>query len=84
MITKLGANRTVVWNASQRLEIIGREARKTKYLGGNSDILTGLVTLTSDPFLHGVSKVKTLIAAPLNLMDSFLLSRGLHTLDVQM
>ena len=31
-----------------------------------------------------VTKVHNLIAAPLNPMDSFLLARGLHTLDVQM
>ena len=40
--------------------------------------------MRSDPFLHGVSKVQKLIAAPLNPMDSFLLARGLRTLDVRM
>ena len=47
----------VVWNTSQRPENIGREAIKNKYLGGHSDIMNGLVTLRSEPFLHGVSKV---------------------------
>ena len=56
----------------------------TKYLGGHSDILAGSVTSRSEPFLHGVSKVQKLIAAPLNPMDSFLLARGLRTLDVRM
>ena len=35
-------------------------------------------------FLYGVSKVQKLIADPLNTLDSFLLARVLHTLDVQM
>ena len=74
----------MVWNTSQRPEIIGREARKTKYLGGHSDIMAGPVTSISEPFLHGVSKIQKLIAAPLNPMDSFLLARGLRTLDVRM
>mmetsp|Transcript_16897 Transcript_16897/g.24772 ORF Transcript_16897/g.24772 Transcript_16897/m.24772 type:complete len:515 (+) Transcript_16897:150-1694(+) len=56
----------------------------TKYLGGHSDILAGSVTARSEPFLHGVSKVQKLITVPLNPMDSFLLARGLRTLDVRM
>ena len=80
----MGNQKTVVWNISQRSEIIGREARKTKYLGGNSDIIDGLVSSRLEPFLHGVSKVQKLIAARLNLMDYFLLAGGLRTLDVQM
>lgn len=56
----------------------------TKYLGGHSDILAGSVTSRSEPFLHGVSKVQKLITVPLNPMDSFLLARGLRTLDVRM
>eukprot|EP00592_Proboscia_alata_P003062 CAMPEP_0194370176 /NCGR_PEP_ID=MMETSP0174-20130528/18469_1 /TAXON_ID=216777 /ORGANISM="Proboscia alata, Strain PI-D3" /LENGTH=513 /DNA_ID=CAMNT_0039147479 /DNA_START=20 /DNA_END=1561 /DNA_ORIENTATION=- len=56
----------------------------TKYLGGHSDILAGSVTSRSEPFLHGASKVQKLITVPLNPMDSFLLARGLRTLDVRM
>jgi len=56
----------------------------TKYLGGHSDILAGSVTCRSEPFLHGCSKVQKLITVPLNPMDSFLLARGLRTLDVRM
>ena len=80
----MGTKKTVVWNTSQRPEIIGREARTTKYMGGHSDILAGLVTLVLEPFLHGVSKVQKLIAAPPNPMNSFLLARGLLALDMQM
>jgi methionine-gamma-lyase len=56
----------------------------TKYLGGHSDILAGAVTSCSEPFLHGCAKVQKLITVPLNPMDSFLLARGLRTLDVRM
>mmetsp|Transcript_42267 Transcript_42267/g.62660 ORF Transcript_42267/g.62660 Transcript_42267/m.62660 type:complete len:523 (-) Transcript_42267:220-1788(-) len=56
----------------------------TKYLGGHSDIIAGSVTSRSEPFLHGCSKVQKLITVPLNPMDSFLLARGMRTLDVRM
>lgn len=56
----------------------------TKFLSGHSDVLAGAVTSRSEPFLHGIAKVQKLIAAPLNPMDSFLLARGLRTLDVRM
>lgn len=56
----------------------------TKYLGGHSDILAGSVTARSEPFLHGCAKVQKLITVPLNPMDSFLLARGIRTLDVRM
>eukprot|EP00980_Cylindrotheca_fusiformis_P007478 scaffold1549_cov105-Cylindrotheca_fusiformis.AAC.7 len=56
----------------------------TKYLGGHSDIIAGSVTSRSEPFLHGCSKVQKIITVPLNPMDSFLLARGLKTLDVRM
>mmetsp|Transcript_4272 Transcript_4272/g.7115 ORF Transcript_4272/g.7115 Transcript_4272/m.7115 type:complete len:532 (-) Transcript_4272:67-1662(-) len=56
----------------------------TKYLGGHSDILAGSVTSRSEPFLHACSKVQKLITVPLNPMDSFLLARGMRTLDVRM
>jgi len=56
----------------------------TKYLGGHSDILAGSVSSTSSEFLHGLSKVQKLITAPLNPMDSYLLMRGIRTLDVRM
>jgi len=56
----------------------------TKYLGGHSDILAGSVTSRSEPFLHGCSKVQKIVTVPLNPMDSFLLARGMKTLDVRM
>ena len=74
----------MVWNTSQIPDIIGREARKNKYLGRNSNILAGLVILRSETLLHGVSKVQKLTSAPLNPMYSFFLARGLRTLDLQM
>ena len=52
------------------------------FMGVPSDIMAGSVTSISEPLLHGVSKVQKLIAAPLNPMDSFLLARGLRTLNV--
>lgn len=56
----------------------------TKYLGGHSDLIAGSVTSNSDEFCHGLAKVQKLITAPLNPMDSYLLMRGIRTLDVRM
>mmetsp|Transcript_32084 Transcript_32084/g.63861 ORF Transcript_32084/g.63861 Transcript_32084/m.63861 type:complete len:499 (+) Transcript_32084:224-1720(+) len=56
----------------------------TKYLGGHSDILAGSVSSKSPQFLHGLAKVQKLVTAPLNPMDSYLLMRGIRTLDVRM
>ena len=56
----------------------------TKYLGGHSDILAGSVTSRSEAFLHACAKVQKIITVPLNPMDSFLLARGMRTLDVRM
>ena len=56
----------------------------TKYLGGHSDILAGSVSSKSFEFIHGLAKVQKLITAPLNPMDSYLLMRGIRTLDVRM
>jgi methionine-gamma-lyase len=56
----------------------------TKYLGGHSDILAGSVSSRSPEFCHGLAKVQKLITAPLNPMDSYLLMRGIRTLDVRM
>lgn len=56
----------------------------TKYLGGHSDILAGAVSSNSSEFCHGVAKVQKLVTAPLNPMESYLLMRGIRTLDVRM
>lgn len=56
----------------------------TKYLGGHSDILAGSVSSRSPLFCHELAKVQKLITAPLNPMDSYLLMRGIRTLDVRM
>lgn len=56
----------------------------TKYLGGHSDILAGSVSSESAEFCHELAKVQKLITAPLNPMDSYLLMRGIRTLDVRM
>merc|ERR1712194_716876 len=69
------------------LDIVGIDVSihsATKYLGGHSDLLAGSVTSRGEPFLHGCAKVQKLITVPLNPMDSFLLARGLRTLDVRM
>jgi len=56
----------------------------TKYLGGHSDILAGSVSSKSSEFVNELAKVQKLITAPLNPMDSYLLMRGIRTLDVRM
>ena len=56
----------------------------TKFLGGHSDILAGLVT-TSDPVLGKRLKYfQNAFGAVLSPFDSFLLSRGIKTLKVRL
>ncbi len=56
----------------------------TKFLGGHSDILAGLVT-TSDPDLGKRLKYfQNAFGAVLSPFDSFLLSRGIKTLKVRL
>src|SRR5210317_251435 len=56
----------------------------TKFLGGHSDILAGLVT-TSDPGLGKRLKYfQNTFGAVLSPFDSFLLSRGIKTLKVRL
>jgi cysteine-S-conjugate beta-lyase len=56
----------------------------TKFLGGHSDLLAGLVT-TADPDLaRRLKKFQNALGAVLSPFDSFLLARGIKTLKVRM
>ena len=56
----------------------------TKYLGGHSDLTAGTVSSKKKDFLTRLGKSAKLFGGPLPAMDSFLLARGIKTLDVRM
>lgn len=57
----------------------------TKYIGGHSDILGGVVVWkTDDTWSIRMKRVQILMGATPNPMDCYLLSRGLKTLAVRM
>ena len=56
----------------------------TKYLGGHSDLTAGTVTSNNIEFLQRLGKASKLFGGPLPAMDSYLLIRGIKTLDVRM
>jgi len=56
----------------------------TKYLGGHSDLTAGTVSSKNKEFLERLGKAAKLFGGPLPAMDSYLLIRGMKTLDVRM
>jgi len=56
----------------------------TKFLGGHSDILAGLVTTTDAGLAKRLKYFQNAFGAVLSPFDSFLLSRGIKTLKVRL
>lgn len=56
----------------------------TKFLGGHSDVLAGLVTVKDDQLANDVYQVQNGFGAVLSPYDSWLLMRGMKTLSVRM
>ncbi|WP_115719536.1 trans-sulfuration enzyme family protein [Gallaecimonas mangrovi] len=56
----------------------------TKYLGGHSDLMAGLVVTRDDIYGKRVKQLQNTIGAVLGPQDSFLLIRGIRTLGLRM
>lgn len=56
----------------------------TKYLGGHSDLIAGLVVVKDDHLAEHIAFLQNAEGAVLGPMDSFLLIRGIKTLGVRM
>ncbi|MCE7736778.1 MAG: aminotransferase class I/II-fold pyridoxal phosphate-dependent enzyme [Candidatus Heimdallarchaeota archaeon] len=56
----------------------------TKYLGGHSDIIAGSITAGNEITYQEIFKTLKLFGGILSPFDSFLLARGIKTLDVRM
>ena len=56
----------------------------TKYLGGHSDLVAGLVVVKDDDLAERIGFLQNAVGAVLGPMDSFLLIRGIKTLAVRM
>ena len=56
----------------------------TKYLGGHSDLIAGSTSTRDAECAHRIAKTQKLLGNPLGPLESFLLARGLRTLDVRM
>jgi len=56
----------------------------TKYLGGHSDLCAGTITCSSSSLLRELYGTVRLLGNSLPAHDSFLLARGIKTLDVRM
>jgi methionine-gamma-lyase len=56
----------------------------TKYLGGHSDLLAGVMSTNSDDFIHRMGLSYKMFGGGLPAFDSYLLLRGMKTLDVRM
>lgn len=56
----------------------------TKYLGGHSDLMAGLVVTRDDIYGKRIKRLQNTIGAILGPQDSFLLIRGMRTLGLRM
>lgn len=56
----------------------------TKYLGGHSDILGGVLVTSDDRLIERLKTLKTLFGGIMGPMEAWLLMRGLRTLPVRM
>eukprot|EP01116_Phalansterium_solitarium_P003624 TRINITY_DN1443_c0_g1_i1.p1 TRINITY_DN1443_c0_g1~~TRINITY_DN1443_c0_g1_i1.p1 ORF type:complete len:403 (-),score=139.45 TRINITY_DN1443_c0_g1_i1:105-1313(-) len=56
----------------------------TKYLGGHSDLLAGCIVCAQPAHYKVIMQTVKLFGATLSAFDSFLLARGIKTLDVRM
>lgn len=56
----------------------------TKYLGGHSDVVSGLVTTNSPELAEKIGFLQNAIGAVLGPQDSWLMQRGIKTLGVRM
>jgi len=56
----------------------------TKYLGGHSDVLGGILAVADQKLYEELYFIQNATGAVLSAFDSFLVSRGLKTLDLRM
>ena len=56
----------------------------TKYYGGHSDVLAGLLVTNNDELFEQFSLFNKALGAPLSPMDAFLLTRGIRTLPLRL
>lgn len=56
----------------------------TKFLGGHSDLMAGLVTVADPDLAKGLKHFQNAFGAVLSPFDSFLLARGIKTLKVRL
>jgi len=56
----------------------------TKFIGGHSDLLSGVATTTSDAFFHALKKSRELAGATPGALESFLAIRGVRTLALRL
>ena len=56
----------------------------TKYMGGHSDVIAGLLVVNSEKLKERIAFLQNSVGAVLSPFDSFLLTRGIKTLSVRM
>mmetsp|Transcript_15198 Transcript_15198/g.17906 ORF Transcript_15198/g.17906 Transcript_15198/m.17906 type:complete len:435 (+) Transcript_15198:95-1399(+) len=56
----------------------------TKYLGGHSDVLAGVISSNDERYMVEAAKYQKIFGSLLDPMQSYLLARGIRTLDVRM
>ena len=55
----------------------------TKYFGGHSDLLSGILSVKSEKIAHGLRDDRTILGTIPASLESFLLLRSLRTMDIR-
>ena len=83
----LGVDNTFATPLNQRPLSLGADVSMqsaTKYIGGHSDLLTGVATVRGEPLRHALREVRELQGATPGALETFLAIRGARTMALRL
>ena len=83
----LGVDNTFATPLNQRPLMLGADVSvqsATKYIGGHSDLLTGVATVRSESLYHALREVRELQGATPGALETFLAIRGVRTMALRL
>lgn len=83
----LGVDNTFATPLNQRPLTLGADVSMqsaTKYIGGHSDLLTGVATVRSESLYHALREVRELQGATPGALETFLAIRGARTMALRL
>lgn len=83
----LGVDNTFATPLNQRPLLLGADVSvqsATKYIGGHSDLLTGIATVREESLYHALREVRELQGATPGALETFLAIRGARTMALRL